>query len=126
MWFIDHIPTDSELSELNADAYIEYIEDILITKERIRAQLISLSDIESIDLQWVSFSDKEIWDIIIDRVFWGNPHAQTALIAKVINIITKQIQSKPLSYEDALLLEKSSSILWDINSVREKLSIKKI
>lgn len=57
-------------------------------KSRIFQSLVSLTSLDATTdqsiLEWVTFSDKEKWDLIVERVFGGNPHAQSAMFAKML------------------------------------------
>lgn len=86
MGLIDTEPTQEQLDSLNCDSYEEYVEPMETydaKKIRVIASLVSSSDLSIVDLEGISFSDKEIGDIILERVFNGNPHAQAALQAKI-------------------------------------------
>lgn len=98
MWIIDTKPTQEQLSELNCDSYEEYVEPeetIEAKKVRIFSSLISSPHLETVDLEWVTFSNIEIGDIIQARVFWGNPHAESALQAKISSYIISVMSGKP-------------------------------
>ena len=98
MWIIDTEPTQEQLAELNCDSYEEYVEPeetIEAKKVRIFSSLVASSDIESVDLEWVTFSNQEIGDIIQARVFGGNPHAESALQAKISSYIISVMSGKP-------------------------------
>jgi len=119
MWIIDTIPTKEQLAELNCDSYEEYVEPeetIEAKKARIFASLVASSDIESIDLEWVQFTNQEIGDIIQARVFWGNPHAESALQAKISSYIISVISGEP----NIELLNEIEDKQKGVNEVRNK------
>lgn len=104
MGLVDTEPTQEQLSELNCDSYEEYVEPeetIEAKKARIFSSLVASSDIESIDLEWVTFSNIEIGEIIQARVFGGNPHSESALQAKVSAYIFSVMSGEP---NDGLLI----------------------
>lgn len=74
---------------------IEYVDEEKEKKYRIYQSLISNPDISSVDLEWIVFTDKEIGDIILDRVFGWNPHAESALQAKISAYIISVMSGKP-------------------------------
>ena len=98
MGLVDTIPTQSELEQLNGDSYDEYVEPEESSdakKIRILASLISSPDIQDVDLEWIVFTNKEIGDIILDRVFGWNPHAESALQAKISSYLLSVISGNP-------------------------------
>lgn len=98
-----------------SNAYIDQIESEQ-QKARIKLALISTPDLSSVDLKWVIFSDTEIGDIIQARVFGGNPHAESALQAKISAYLLSVISGEP--NEDLLvsIQEKQSQV----NEIRSK------
>lgn len=87
-YILDYEPTSEQLKELGCDSYESYVAPEEIDTEerkktRVYKSLIFSSDLSIVDIEGISFSDKEIGDIILDRVFNGNPHAQAALQAKI-------------------------------------------
>lgn len=103
-YILDYEPTKEQLSDLNCDSYEEYVEPeetIEAKKARIFSSLVASSDIESVDLEWVTFSNQEIGDIIQARVFWGNPHAESALQAKTSAYLLSVMSGEP---NDGLLI----------------------
>lgn len=98
MGLVDTIPTQDGLEQLNCDSYDEYVEPEESSdakKIRILASLISSPDIQDVDLEWIVFSNKEIGDIILDRVFGGNPHAESALQAKTSAYLLSTLAGNP-------------------------------
>ena len=103
-YILDYEPTQEQLAELNCDSYEEYIEPEETSdakKIRIFSSLVASSDIESIDLEWVTFSNIEIGEIIQARVFGGNPHSESAFQAKVSAYIFSVMSGEP---NDGLLI----------------------
>ena len=122
MGLVDTKPTQDELIELNCDSYEEYIEPEETSdakKIRIFASLISTPDISSVDLEWVTFSDTEIGDIIQERVFGGNPHAESALQAKTSAYLLSVASGEP----NTQLLEEIQAKKARINEVRTKFNL---
>ena len=122
-YILDYEPTQEQLTELGCDSYDEYTEPeetYDAKKIRIVSYLISTPDISSIDLEWIVFNDKEIWDIILDRVFGWNPHAQSALLAKTNAYILSAISWD----ENIELLEEIKIKQAQINDVRAKFNLK--
>ena len=119
MWIVDTLPTQEQLSELNCDSYEEYVEPeetIEAKKVRIFSSLVASPDIESIDLEWVQFTNQEIGDIIQARVFGGNPHAESALQAKISSYIISVISGEPNTELLAEIEDKQKGV----NEVRNK------
>lgn len=83
---------------------------------RIYQSIISTKSLEWFDLEWENFSDFEIWEIITARVFGWNPHAQSALQAKMIAMLL----SKNMNPD---LIEKAQEIEIQINAVRNLFNI---
>lgn len=99
MWIVDILPTQNELADLNCDSYEEYVDIESVEteekkKSRIYQSLITSPDIQSVKLEWIIFNDKEIGDIILERVFGGNPHAESALQAKISAYIISVMSGK--------------------------------
>ena len=118
-YLLDYKPTPEQLEDLNCDSYELYVEPSeteQAKKERIQSALISTPDLSSVDLEWVIFSDIEIGDIIQARVFGGNPHAESALQAKISAYLLSVISGEP--NEDLLvsIQEKQSQV----NEIRSK------
>lgn len=119
MGLVDTKPTQEQLAELNCDSYEEYVEPeetIEAKKVRIFSSLVASPDIESIDLEWVQFTNQEIGDIILERVFWGNPHAESALQAKISSYIISVISGEPNTELLAEIEDKQKGV----NEVRNK------
>ena len=119
MWIIDTIPTKEQLAELNCDSYEEYVEPeetIEAKKIRVFAALVSSPDLSSLDLEWITFTNQEIGDIILERVFGGNPHAESALQAKISSYIISVISGEP---NTELLAEIEAKQIM-VNEVRNK------
>lgn len=99
-YILDYEPTHTQLADLNCDSYEVYVAPETIEteeekKSRIYQSLITSSNIEDVDLEWIQFTNKEIGDIILDRVFGGNPHAESALQAKISSYIISVMSGKP-------------------------------
>lgn len=121
-YILDYEPTKEQLAELNCDSYEEYIEPeetIEAKKARIFSSLVASSDIESVDLEWVTFSNQEIGDIIQARVFGGNPHSESALQAKVSAYIFSVMSGEP---NDGLLISIKDK-QEKINEIRLKFGL---
>lgn len=98
-YILDYEPTQEQLDGLNCDSYEIYVEVEAIEteekkKSRIYQALITSPDIQSVKLEWIIFNDKEIGDIILERVFGGNPHAESALQAKISAYIISVMSGK--------------------------------
>lgn len=122
-YILDYEPTQEQLTELGCDSYDEYTEPeetYDAKKIRIISNLISATDISSVDTEWIVFNDKEIWDIILDRVFGWNPHAESALLAKTNAYILSAISWD----ENIELLEEIKIKQAQINDVRAKFNLK--
>ena len=118
-YILDYKPTQEQLAELNCDSYEEYVEPeetIEAKKARIQASLISSPHLETVDLEWVQFTNQEIGDIILERVFWGNPHAESALQAKISSYIISVISGEP----NTELLTEIEDKQKGVNEVRNK------
>lgn len=119
------LPINAEVVETSIEWPIELIDGKIVakinkTKEEIRSLLISSSDLSTVDLEGVTFTDKEIGDIILERVFEGNPHAQSALLAKTNAYILSAISWD----ENIELLEEIKIKQAQINDVRAKFNLK--
>lgn len=128
MGLIEEQPTQEQLEELGCDSYEEYQEpqeSEEAKKIRIRKSLVSYENIESFDTEWVQFSDIEIGDIIVERVFGGNPHAQTALQAKYLASLTNKVFWVELT-EDEAIFARADEVRIQINAIRNKLSLDSI
>lgn len=121
-YILDYEPTQEQLEDLNCDSYELYVEPSeteQAKKERIQSALISTPDLSSVDLEWVTFSDIEIGDIIQARVFGGNPHAEAALQAKVSAYIFSVMSGEP---NDGLLISIKDK-QKGINDIRLKFGL---
>lgn len=98
---------------------IEYIDEEVERKARVKQALISTSDLSSVDLEWVIFSDIEIGDIIQERVFGGNPHAESALQAKTSAYLLSVMQWNP----NAQIFEEIQAKKSRINELRTKFNL---
>lgn len=128
-YILDYEPTQDMLEELGCDSYEEYQEpqeSEEAKKIRIRKSLVSYENIESFDPEWVQFSDIEIGDIIVERVFGGNPHAQTALQAKYLASLTNKVFWVELTEEDEVIFARADEVRIQINTIRNKLSLDSI
>lgn len=122
MGLVDTIPTQDGLEQLNCDSYDEYVEPEESSdakKIRILASLISSPDIQSVDLEWIVFNDKEIGDIILDRVFGWNPHAESALQAKTSAYLLSALAGNPNDELLASIQDKQEKI----NEIRLKFGL---
>lgn len=122
MGLVDTIPTQSELEQLNGDSYDEYVEPEESSdakKIRILASLISSPDIQSVDMEWITFTNKEIGDIILDRVFAGNPYAESALQAKTSAYLLSALAGNPNDELLASIQDKQEKI----NEIRLKFGL---
>ena len=118
-YILDYEPTEEQLTELGCDSYEPYEEPTETPeqqKERITQALISTPDLSSVDLEWVIFSDIEIWDIIQERVFSGNPHAESALQAKTSAYLLSALAGNPNDELLASIQDKQEKI----NEIRLK------
>lgn len=121
-YILDYEPTDEQLTELGCDSYEEYREPeetLEQKKGRITELLISSQDLSTVDLEWVIFSDIEIGDIIQARVFGGNPHAESALQAKISAYIISVMSGKPNDELLASIQDKQEKI----NEIRLKFGL---
>lgn len=121
-YILDYEPTLEQLKELNCDSYEEYAvpeESYDAKKIRVMASLISSIDISSVDLEWIAFSDIEIWDIILARVFENNPHSQSALQAKVSSYILSVLSWNANEELFEHIQEKQAKI----NAIRAKFNL---
>lgn len=122
MGLVDTIPTQDGLEQLNGDSYDEYVEPEESSdakKIRILASLISSPDIQDVDLEWIVFSNKEIGDIILDRVFGWNPHAESALQAKTSAYLLSALAGNPNDELLASIQDKQEKI----NEIRLKFGL---
>lgn len=113
MGLVETEPTPEQLEALNCDScelYEEPVETIEAKKIRVFATIVSSPDLSSVDLDWVTFSDTEIGDIIQARVFGGNPHAESALQAKTSAYILSVILGNPNEELLASIQEKQRQI----------------
>lgn len=98
---------------------IEYIDEEREKKYRIYQSLISTPDLSTVDLEGITFSNEEIGDIILARVFAGNPYAEAALQAKTSAYLLSVIQGNPNEELLASIQEKQARI----NEVRAKFNL---
>ena len=115
-------PTDEQLTALGCDSYEEYREPeetLEQKKGRITESLISSSDLSTVDFEWVTFTDKEIGEIIRSRVFAGNPYAESALQAKISAYILSSIAGNPNDELLASIQDKQEKI----NEIRLKFGL---
>lgn len=121
-YLLDYEPTPEQLAELGCDSY-ELYEDPVETPEqqkaRVKQALISSSDLSLFDIEWVTFTDKEIGDIILQRVFEWNPHGQSSMLAKT-SAYLMSVMSGDLNDE---LLADIQSKQARINEVRAKFNL---
>ena len=122
MGLVDTIPTQDGLEKLNCDSYDEYVEpeeSYDSKKIRVFAMLVSSPDIQDVDLEWIVFSNKEIGDIILDRVFGWNPHAESALQAKTSAYLLSALAGNPNDELLASIQDKQEKI----NEIRLKFGL---
>jgi len=98
---------------------LEYVDEESVKKYRIFSSIISTQDISSLDLEWVTFSDIEIGEIIRSRVFAGNPYAESALQAKISAYIISVMSGKPNDELLASIQDKQEKI----NEIRLKFGL---
>ena len=125
MGLVETEPTQEQLAELNCDSYEAYVEPeetIEAKKIRIFSSLVASSDIESIDLEWVTFSNIEIGEIIQARVFGGNPHAESALQAKTSAYLLSALSGEP----NTQLLADITAKREQINEIRNKFNLNQL
>jgi len=94
----------------------EYVDTSEEKKTRVYNSIISNEDISTVDIEWIIFNDREIGDIILDRVFGWNPHAESALQAKISAYIISVITGQPNTELLAEIEEKQAMV----NEVRNK------
>ena len=124
-YILDYEPTQEQLEDLNCDSYELYVEPSeteQAKKERIQSALISTPDLSSVDLEWVTFSDTEIGDIIQERVFGGNPHAESALQAKTSAYLLSALSGEP----NTQLLADITAKREQINEIRNKFNLNQL
>lgn len=111
---------DSILNPIYSNGEIlEYVDEENVKKYRIFSSLISATDLALVDLEWLTFTDIEIGEIIRSRVFAGNPYAEAALQAKTSAYLLSVIQGNPNEELLASIQEKQRAI----NDVRAKLNL---
>lgn len=79
---------------------------------RIYQSIISSETLDDIDLEWETFSDFEVWEIITARCFGNNPHAEKALTNKVLAVTLALLQG----------VEMTEWMAWKIAEATEKKS----
>ena len=119
---MDYEPTPEQLAELGCDSYSQY-ETPEPTPEELKAQLIqsliSTPDLSQVDINPEDFNDKEIGDIIVARCFGGNPHGQTALLAKTSAYMLSVVSGTP----NTELLAEIQAKQAQVNEVRAKFNL---
>lgn len=123
-YILDYEPTQEQLTDLNCDSYEVYVAPESIEteekkKSRIYQALISSPDIQDVDLEWIQFTNKEIGDIILDRVFGWNPHAESALQAKTSAYLLSALAGNPHAELLASIQDKQEKI----NEIRLKFGL---
>lgn len=98
---------------------LEYVDEESVKKYRIFSSIISTQDISSLDLEWVTFSDIEIGEIIRSRVFDGNPYAEAALQAKTSAYLLSALAGNPNDELLASIQDKQEKI----NEIRLKFGL---
>lgn len=121
-YILDYEPTPEQLEALGCDSYAPY-EDPAETPEqqkaRVKQSLISSNDLSTVDLEGVTFTDKEIGDIILERVFGWNPHAESALQAKTSAYLLSALSWDP----NTQLLEEITTKRSQVNEIRNKFNL---
>lgn len=121
-YLLDYEPTPEQLEALGCDSYEPY-ETPEPTPQELKAQLtqalISTPDLSQVEINPEDFSDQEIGDIIVARCFGGNPHGQTALLAKTSAYLLSVASGEP----NEELLAKIQAKQAQINEVREKFNL---
>ena len=121
-YILDYEPTPEQLAELGCDSYSQY-ETPEPTPEELKAQLIqsliSTPDLSQVDINPEDFNDKEIGDIIVARCFGGNPHGQTALLAKTSAYMLSVVSGTP----NTELLAEIQAKQAQVNEVRAKFNL---
>lgn len=121
-YILDYEPTPEQLKELGCDSYELYEEPAETPeqqKARVKQALISTPDLSSVDFEWIVFTNKEIGDIILDRVFGWNPHAESALQAKISAYILSALAGNPNDELLASIQDKQEKI----NEIRLKFGL---
>jgi len=121
-YILDYEPTQEQLEEIGCDSYELYEAPEPAPEDRkaqITQSLISSNDLSTVDLEGVTFTDKEIGDIILERVFEGNPHAQSALQAKTSAYLLSAIAGNPNDELLASIQDKQEKI----NEIRLKFGL---
>lgn len=121
-YILDYEPTHEQLEDLGCDSYEPY-ETPEPTPQELKAQLIqaliSTHDLSQVEINPEEFSDKDIGDIIVARCFGGNPHGQTALLAKtsayMLSVVSGKQNTEPLS--------EIQTKQTEINEVRAKFNL---
>lgn len=70
----------------------------------------SENPLETEKLEGIEFNDKQIGDLILARVFGGNPHGQTALQTKVIAMLMAKKENPELLVEILQKMEKINEV----------------
>lgn len=78
-------------------------------KSRIIASILSAEDLSMVDLEWITFSDLEAGDIIVRKVFSGNPYAQTSLLRKVAKIQEARLSGMEITPEMQATLDYANT-----------------
>lgn len=111
---------DSILNPIYSNGEIlEYVDEESMKKYRIFSSLISSHDLALIDLEWLTFSDIEIGEIIRSRVFAGNPYAESALQAKTSAYLLSALAGNPNDELLASIQDKQEKI----NEIRLKFGL---
>ena len=123
--------TDDNFEEISNN-HIQTIERNILEQEKfilkwnVTESLITSSDISLVDLEWVEFTNEEVGDIILKRVFGGNPHAQIALQSKYLGVLTKRLEWDKLVASDFDIIKDIELKRSEINKVREKFLLSSI
>ena len=91
-------------------------------RSQILSLIISTPDLSQVEINPEDFTDQEIGDIIVARCFGGNPHGQTALLAKTSAYLLSVASGKPNEELLAEIEAKQSKI----NEVRKKFGLSEI
>lgn len=92
-------------------------EDPHVKHQRILLEVVWTPDLKSLDIEWESFTDMEIGEIICKRCFKGNPHAQMSLLRKIAKIQDIKISGEEITPEMQELLDYAKQIDSEIELI---------
>lgn len=84
---------------------------------RIKNSIVKEEELSSVELEWETFSDIEIWDIITARIFAGNPYTQAVLQAKYSKAMFRKIAWSEAEEDDAIIA-KAEYVNQKVNEIR--------